>query len=364
MKRRLSRISIVLGASGVFVAGVASATYAATTAKAAVAYTPTWHAVLSLPNGKTQSNAFETVVATGRTSGWAFLSSGTVAYERTGGTTWKTVALPEKGGAVNVAAATSPGNVWAAYHTATGTHLDRWNGRKWTVVKSFPGRVTALSVLGRSDVWAFGGMTNKTTQLPQGVFHYNGRTWTEVTSTMQGGSALSDTNVWAYSGTTVAHYNGRKWTETDVARLFPAKTPGEYTSPVVTGIIALAPNDVYAAGEGPIGPHSANGVILRYNGRIWSEAARGGFLSGTGQQFAADGHGGLWLPAQNVEGPSLLFHYSAGKVAIVYLPSSTGFPASSDSVSRIPGTAGVLSGGSAYNPGNPAASRSVVFQYS
>ncbi len=128
---------MVLAASGVLAAGAATT---ATTANAAVAHTPAWHTILSLPGGKT----VETVVATGRTSGWAFLASTTVAYERYGATTWKKVALPEKGGTVNVAQASAPSNVWAAYRTAGGTHLDRWNGHRWTTVKSFPGQVTAL----------------------------------------------------------------------------------------------------------------------------------------------------------------------------------------------------------------------------
>jgi hypothetical protein len=365
MKRSLSRIAAVVGASGLVTAGLASGAYAATTgSKVPAARGPAWHTILSLPGGKTPSNTVETVVATGRTSGWAFLSSSTVAYERTGNTAWKKVAFPGKGGAVNVAEATSPGNVWAAYRTAGGTQLDRWNGRKWAVVKSFPGQVTALSVLGPSDVWVFGGLVNKTTKAPQGVFHFNGRKWTQVTTALQGGSALNDRNVWAYVGTKIAHYDGRKWTEVNVAGLFPAKTPGEYTSPEVTGIIALAPNNVYAVGEGPIGPHSANGVILHYNGRTWSKVAGGPFLSAPGQQVVADGRGGLWLSARNVEGPSLLFRYFAGKVTTVVLPTSTTFPAGSNSVSRIPGTAEALSGGTLYSPSSPAANRAVVFQYS
>jgi len=355
---------MVLGASGVLAASVATAAYAATTANAAVAHTPTWHTILSLPGGKTPSNTVETVVATGKTSGWAFLPSSTVAYERTGSTTWKKVALPERGGTVNVAQATSPSNVWAAYHTAGGTHIDRWNGRKWTTVKSFPGQVTALSVLSSNDVWVFGGLTNKTTKLPQGVFHFDGHSWTQVTAAFQGGSAVNDRNVWADTGTTIAHFDGRKWTQVNVAGLFPAKTPGEYTSPVLTGIIALTANNVYAIGDGPLGPHIGNGVILHYNGHAWSRVGAGGFISSAGQQAAQDGTGGLWISAQNPEGPNRLFHYAAGKVTLLFLPGSTGLPTASNSVARIPGTAEAITGGTAFNATNSAANRAVVLQYS
>jgi hypothetical protein len=46
----------------------------------------------------------------------------------------------------------------------------------------------------------------------------------------------------------------------------------------------------------------------------------------------------------------------------VYLPGATELPTASNSVSRIPGTAEVSTGGSMYNVSNTAANRSVVFQ--
>jgi hypothetical protein len=78
-----------------------------------------------------------------------------------------------------------------------------------------------LSVLGPNNVRAVGGASGS-----EGVFHFNGRSWAKAAPALQGGSATSDRNVWAYSGTQLAHYDGRKWTETNVARLFPASTGG------------------------------------------------------------------------------------------------------------------------------------------
>jgi hypothetical protein len=358
MSRKLSRVSTTLGVTGILAAALVP-TASAATASQAPAAAPSWHTVFSLPN----NNEVRTVVATGRTSGWAFMPSGTVAYERTGYTTWEKVALPEPGGAVNIAEATSPSDVWAADYTTSGTYVDRWDGRSWARVKGFWGQVTGLSVLAPDDVWVFGGLINRATGHPQGVFHFDGRGWTQVSSAFEGGYALNDRNVWTYSGTNIGHYNGRTWTEVNVAGLFPAKTPGEFTSPVLTGIVALAPDDVYATGNGPLGPHIANGVILHFDGRTWSRAARGGFISGIGQQLATDGQGGLWLSAENVEGPPQLFHYAVGQVIRVLLPGSTGSLTGSYSVSRIPGTTEVLSGGVISNSSN-STSRAVVFQSS
>ena len=64
---------------------------------------PAWHTILSVPNG-TKANQVDTVVATGNTSGWAFLNDGQHGYERTSATAWKKVAFPGSDGAVNVAA--------------------------------------------------------------------------------------------------------------------------------------------------------------------------------------------------------------------------------------------------------------------
>ena len=345
---------MVLGASGILAGGLTAATLGPGAANAAVAHTPTWHAVLSIPN----SNMVDAVVATGTTSGWAFLNDDTVAYERTGATAWKKVAFPGRGGAVNVAAASSPSNVWAAYRSSqgNGTQLFRWNGRNWTLMRTFPGAgtVTAISALGPNDVWVFGGAGSSG---DAGVFHYNGHRWTEVSPTLQGGYAVSDGNVWGFSGAQIAHYNGHKWTTTSVAGLLPPATRG--TASTLTGIIALAPNNVYATGEGFTTPRGGPGVVLHFNGRTWSRVAESGaFESVLGKPLASDGKGGLWMAGEGY--PSILpevFHYSAGKVTGVSVPGG----AELTSVSRIPGTAAALSGGEQIASGHGT---TVVYQYS
>lgn len=80
MKRSLARKSIVLGAGGMLVAGLMSTAYGATAANAASianvasvtqaqAHGPSWHTILSVPNG-TKSNLVDTVIATGKTSSY------------------------------------------------------------------------------------------------------------------------------------------------------------------------------------------------------------------------------------------------------------------------------------------------------
>jgi hypothetical protein len=336
IKHKLSRIPVALGVSGLLAAGLATAATAASAASA-----PAWHTVLSVPNS-TAFNLVDTVIATGGTSGWAFLNNGT-AYERTGATAWQKVAFPGKDAAVVAAGASSPSNVWVAALGLAGTEtkIYHWNGGKWALAKTLPNGadITALSVLGPNDVWMFGGL-GKTGS--DGVFHFNGHKWTEVSATLQGGSALSDSNVWAFNGTQVAHYNGRKWTTASVAKLLPPPS-ATHVSSSVTDIIALAPDNVYATGE-DANPQAGPGVVLHYNGRAWSRVAESSsFDSVPGKQLTSDGAGGLWIPAQ-IGTTARLFHYSAGRVTAVTLPGG----ATSLSVSRIPGTTEELSGGARY----------------
>lgn len=322
MRQKVFRFSMVLGTGGAVAAALLSG------AQAASAATPSWQPVLSVAGGGTAT----TVVATGKTTGWAFMESG-AAYERTGATTWKQVTFPGSNGYVNAAAASSPSDVWAAFRPAAGgpgSQVDHWNGRQWSVVKSFPGSVTNLSVLGPRDVWAFGGAN-----YGQGVFHFNGRSWAEVSSTLSGGSAISDRNVWAYSGTQVAHYNGHQWTETNVAGLFPPSTGGT-VAPALTSILALAPNNVFAAGVGWGGTGGASGgpaVVLHFNGHAWSLAAAGPVVLGPGS-LASDGRGGLWMTSDTHQNYMVLLHYSGGQIVDANEPFS--------SVAAIPGTAEAL----------------------
>jgi hypothetical protein len=80
-------------------------------------------------------------------------------------------------------------------------------GPAWRTVLSVAngtktGLFNTVVATGQTNGWAFGGTGT------DGVFRFNGRTRTEVSKTPQGGTALSDGAVWAYSGTQVEFFNG------------------------------------------------------------------------------------------------------------------------------------------------------------
>jgi hypothetical protein len=345
----------VAGVSAAIGLGVAMTTAASAAVAAPSAHAPTWQ-----PVGNAAINAahgISAVVATGRTSGWAF--AGSVAYERTGVTAWKEVAFPGRDGEVTVAGATAPSDVWAFDNTPFGSAAFTWNGTKWSTVKTFRGWVGGVSVLARSDVWVFGapypdGQT--------GVWHYNGRAWSQVAKNLYGGSALSDRNVWAYSGTKIAHFNGTRWTTVNVAELLPAKSKGGLrTLPHVDDVIALSADDVYALGVGNDRATDGPLVVLRYDGRAWSKIAEDRLPNSA--QASPDGTGGLWVAA-TYAGARYMLHYSDGRLSKVALPGDAAQPTNVLSLARIPGTTEQLAGGWVPAADGRPLTYGVILQYS
>jgi hypothetical protein len=124
--------------------------------------------VASGPNGVVTA-----VTAAGRNGGWAFDGFfNATAWERNG-STWTRVPFPSQNNEMVVAAAASSAtNVWAFTQEFGISRALRWNGRQWTVMRSFPRAIGGAVVLGSSDVWVFG-----TDQLPGvdlGAWHYSG----------------------------------------------------------------------------------------------------------------------------------------------------------------------------------------------
>jgi hypothetical protein len=346
----------LLAASGAAAGAQVSAAGASATHASAAG--PSWHIVKQVPGGN-----FTAVVATGKTSGWAFDATSTpTAYQRSG-STWKRVAFPgQRFETVVAAGATSPGSVWAfTDQFAGGSRVLHWDGRRWSVVKTFAKQIGGAAVLRDNSVWVFGEPYAPANGL--GAWYYNGHAWTQFGKNQMGGSVLSARDVWAFNGALVYHWNGRTWSAVSVARLLPAKQ--FLNSPAVTGIIALSAKDVYAIGNGNRQDEGGPVVVLHYNGRTWSKVAQGEYGYGAGQQIAADGRGGLWLPMPGpLGGPSHLAHYAAGKLTAASLPVGAQY-IYVDSIARIPGTTQQLVGGFTHAKGNPGRNiAAVLLQYS
>jgi hypothetical protein len=360
MKYKCAKTVAGVGAA-LGLAGMASAAGAANAAVGSAA-TPTWHAVSSLYS--TRDAEITAVVATGKSAGWAFDEVGAaapVALARTGATAWKQVAFPgQKGETVVAAEATSASDVWAFANLANGTsQAVKWNGARWSVVKTFGAYIGGASVLSAGDVWVFGNIYYDP-RGALGVYHFNGHTWTRAASTLDGGSATSDKDVWAFTGTTVAHFTGRNWTTTNLAKLLPAKR--ELNDPRLFSIIALSSRSVYAIGSGSTEDEGGPLVVLHYNGKTWSKVAETAVGDPAQGQVSYDGDGGLWIPAGSSSSQYLL-HYADGKLTKAALPKNGGASATAETVSRVPGTAQQLAGG--YLPAADGSTHyAIILQYS
>jgi len=375
MARTIAGIAARAAAAATLAGTVVASTVVAGTAvagtavaQAAPATPAAWHIVKQVHSGA--AGDFTAVVATGKSAGWAFNgntlaapSTKPTAWKRSG-STWTRASFPGRRGEEVVAAdATSPTDVWAFTEVGAGSRVLRWNGHKWSVVKTFGQPIGGASVVSGKDVWVF-GQAEINQQL--GVWHYNGRRWSRLSTSLDGGSALSATSAWAFRGTAVYHYNGHTWAKTSVAKQLPGKLPNGLNDPILTGIYAQSATSVYAVGNGQAEDEGGPTVILHYNGHGWSKVAQGNFGYGTqpSQQISPDGHGGLWLPMPGFGGfSSYVLHYSGGTLTEPALPhGAQGIDV--ESIAKVPGTTEMLAGGFTHAKDNSGAKVvAVILQY-
>ena len=358
---------VAAGAAGLLVIGAATAGAAmATTGPAAAG--PSWKIAKTLRTGS--EGQFTAVVATGKTTGWAFAGSdfnaAPAAYQFSG-SSWRKVSFPgNKDEQVVAAGATSPSDVWAfAQGFGTASHVLKYNGHTWSVVRTFGNEIADGTVLASNDVWVYGQAAIPGFQPALGVWHYNGSSWRQVSKSIQGGSALSATSAWGFNGVDVEHWNGAKWTATSVKSLLPAKNPHGLNNPGVAGILALSNTNVFALGSGGTQDEGGPLVVLHYNGKKWTKFAQGQFGSGPNPQFSYDGNGGLWLPMLGASGgTSYLVHYSNGKLTKAALPVAAA-KITVSAVARVPGSVDQIAGGFTHAAGNPGANVvGVLLKYS
>lgn len=252
------------------------------------------------------------------------------------GSVWLAAKLPSsvRCGPIAAAGASSAGNVWAV---GTDGCVLRLAGRTWKVAKDWtaPRQLTGITVLGRNDVWVFGGTDLPAGRPGLGTWHYNGRNWRQVHGIggdVQTASAASAGDIWAIGLVVrgekqnyfLEHYSGGTWHQ-------------------VTGV--TQPRDVLAAGRevwvtddsGPVGT-----LERRTSAGGWAKVPIPGKLSPG--ELAADGHGGIWLTtwvSLNGEGSvrNEAVHLSDAS-KWTKTPLTTG--AAQLALSRIPGTTSML----------------------
>ncbi|HUD37161.1 MAG TPA: hypothetical protein VMR14_09705 [Streptosporangiaceae bacterium] len=263
--------------------------------------------------------------------------NGRALIEHWDGRAWHRVVLPAKaarrvsnGLFLGTIGASSARDVWA--FSEAGSYLRR-SGTRWTF-GGLPGYragktvIFAIKVFGPDDAWVFGARTaghpSKAKFTPYAA-RFNGRAWTSVripgTGIVDTVSAISADDMWALAGSQAAgagelaptpgveHWNGRAW------RAAPAQ-PRLPKNGTLSGIVALAPHDVWVGGSAPNSKAGSSELARHWNGRAWTNASPRSAPTADDYYLASltpDGHGGLWALGAEISGPEQFWHYSHGR---------------------------------------------------
>jgi len=243
-----------------------------------------WSVVPS-PNPGSYYNALSSVTAISPSDIWAVgeETNGTSEYslvEHWNGTSWNVVSSPKPGSGYNVLSAVtaiSPSDIWAVgYYYNGGSHtlVEHWNGTSWNIVPSFDyggiSGLSAVTAISSNDVWAVGN-SNGTTL----VEHWDGTSWNLVSSPSPGSyynalsavTAISPSDVWAVGSsansnssfsTLVEHWNGTSWS------IVSSPSPGSIYNGL-GGITAISPSDVWAVGQYANDSTTSNTLVEHYS---------------------------------------------------------------------------------------------------
>ena len=219
--------------------------------------------VVPTPNGNhgVRNNDLQAVSASSPSDIWA-VGQTTIHYD---GKIWTAFEAPMiegdntsyLDGVVDI----SPTEAWAVGITGVTLGnpdqvIERWDGTAWSV---YPGptfganqepSLYGMTAISANDIWAVGSLLVDNESLYALYEHWDGTAWTAQVGPLYGFvrsvSADAANDIWAVgynnNSTFAEHYDGTKW------KLVP--TPNVGTGPnSLGGVIALAPNDVWAVGS-------------------------------------------------------------------------------------------------------------------
>jgi hypothetical protein len=211
--------------------------------------------------------------------------------EHWNGTSWSIVHSPSAGQLYAVAALAA-NNVWAvgsfAGMSTNGYQslIEHWNGTNWSTVPSpgnGSGQLYGVTALAANNVWAVGNIAG-TNAIQTLIEHWNGSSWSVVnssgpglaTNTLNGVAAISANNIWAVGDDSssvgpsapftplIEHWDGTSWS------VVTSQLQG--TSDLLNGIVAISASNIWAVGDyrsstDPQGPYFT--LIEHWNGTSW-----------------------------------------------------------------------------------------------
>ena len=204
---------------------------------------------------------------------------------------WTLVSSPNVGSGNNDllgVAAVSANNVWAVGYSTTGsvrqTLIEQWNGTSWNVVTSPNPTGSTISTLGAvtvisaNDIWAVGEYLNSSSVDVTLAEHWNGTSWSIIsspnmgtsTNLLNGVTAVATNDVWAAGEyfnngayqTLIEQWNGTSWSI--------VTSPNTSSNDFLDGVAAVSANDIWAVGEDFSNFTPAQTLIEQWNGTSWS----------------------------------------------------------------------------------------------
>jgi hypothetical protein len=240
------------------------------------------------PGPKGGYDSLFAVAATSASNAWAVgsaIPTGGALLLHWNGTTWTMAQNPIPGTVLEGVTATAPDNAWAVGSYGRGkTLILHWNGTAWRQASSpsITGDLEAVAATSTSNAWAVGfagisggaGVPGNNSPL---ILHWNGATWTQVSSNLapglgnlRGVAATSAGNAWAVgcSGClaegggvpVIERWNGTSWTRV------PA--PNQDVLAGLFGVAATSATNAWAVGIPNGSPGNTTG-IAHWNGHTW-----------------------------------------------------------------------------------------------
>jgi hypothetical protein len=205
--------------------------------------------VVSSPNSGNGDNYLYGVAAVSTNDVWAVGDSGSIHWN---GTQWSVVSTPM--GGLKAVAAVGTNDVWAVGDSGS----IHWNGTQWSVVSTPMGGLKAVAAVGTNDVWAVGFYAGSSGWNETLVEHWNGAAWSVVSSPNPGNgnnylygiAAVGTNDVWAVgyywnsfgpTETLVEHWNGSTWS------VISSPNPDTYEN-YLQAVTAVSATDVWAVG--------------------------------------------------------------------------------------------------------------------
>lgn len=230
--------------------------------------------------------------------GWAQDPTGPPYVKRTliehfNGSVWTIVPSPNPRSDIitqlYAVSGTAANDVWTVGSSQDGnlpsrTLIQHWDGTAWNIVSSPSpdtqfNELRGVAAISANDVWAVGyrGGTKNETPIETFILHWDGVSWTQVTSPSVAGAnqlfavtAISAGDIWAVGGVSgvplALHWNGTAWS------VVPLGAGSGLSSEIFAAVTGSSANDVWAVGKGNgIFTNQVFATIRHWDGSRWTE---------------------------------------------------------------------------------------------